>query len=115
MLFINALSAVGKVRSYNSEDFRIQRFKKERNFLEFKGEDTMKKEPYYEIKFWKDWLEADYLDRLKLVGKLPFFKMCLKMKNNKMWKSAFSSLLNGYFEDLACAAYTKASTEKTRK
>lgn len=74
-----------------------------------------KKENNYEIKFWKDWLEADYLGRLKLVTKLPLFKMCLKMKNEKIWRTAFSSLVNGYFEDLECAVYTRIRSEKIRK
>ena len=61
----------------------------------------------YEIKFWKDWLEADILERQSLVKKLPFFKMCLEMKDEKMWKESFTTMLNGYFEDLESAVYTK--------
>ena len=74
-----------------------------------------KKRNNYKIKFWKDWLEADYLGRLKLVDKLPLFKMCLKIKNEKMWRSAFSSLINGYFEDLKYAVDTEIRLEKIRK
>jgi len=66
----------------------------------------------YEIKFWKDWLEADILKKHKLIEKLPLFKMCLQMKNNKMWKHAFTNLINNYFEDLESAVYTKIRLEK---
>lgn len=69
----------------------------------------------YEIKFWKDWLDADMLKRYDLVKKLPLFKMCLQMKNEKMWKEAFTTLVNGYFEDLESAVYTKISLEKKNK
>lgn len=69
----------------------------------------------YEIKFWKDWLEADMIKKHELVKKLPFFKMCLKMENNKMWKYAFATMLNGYFEDLESAVYTKIRLENKNK
>ena len=71
----------------------------------------------FEIKFWKDWLEADILERQELVRKLPIFKTCIKMKNNKLWKDAFDTMLNGYFEDLESAVYTKIrlEEEKNRK
>ncbi len=68
----------------------------------------------YEIKFWKDWLEADILKRYKLVEKLPLFKMCLEMKNNKMWKRAFTILINSYFEDLELAVHTKIRLENKK-
>ncbi|HLD38710.1 MAG TPA: hypothetical protein VJB05_00160 [archaeon] len=61
----------------------------------------------YEIKFWKDWLESDTLKRLDIVKKLPLLDMCLKMKNEKIWRESFSSLVNGYFEDLESAVYLK--------
>lgn len=61
----------------------------------------------FEIKFWKDWLYADLLKRQELVKKLPFFKMCLKMKNSKIWKDIFATTLNSYFEDLENAVYIK--------
>ena len=62
---------------------------------------------YYEIPFWKEWLEADPLKRHELVEKLPFFRMCLRMENKKFWKHSFATMLNGYFEDLESAAYIK--------
>ncbi|MEK6887375.1 MAG: hypothetical protein AABX14_00345 [Candidatus Aenigmatarchaeota archaeon] len=69
----------------------------------------------YEIKFWKDWLEADPVKRLELVKKLPLFGMCLKMKDEKFWRGSFSSLINGYFEDLESAVLTKVRLEKTKR
>lgn len=75
---------------------------------------TSKKDklPEYEIKWWKDWLEADCLERQGLVEKLPFFRMCLQMENRKMWKRMFSRMLNSYFEDLESAVYTKMARDK---
>ena len=69
----------------------------------------------FEIKFWKDWLNADPLKRLKLAKGLPILKMSLKMKNNKMQKDAFALLLNSYFEDLESAVYTKIRLDKKKK
>lgn len=69
----------------------------------------------YEIKFWKDWLEADSLKRHELVKKLPFFKTCLIMKNDKTWKNSFTILLNDYFKDLESAVYTKIRLEQEKK
>ncbi len=69
----------------------------------------------YEIKFWKDWLNADPLKRLELAKGLPIFKMSLKMKNTKMWKRAFALLLNGYFEDLESVVYTKIRLENHKR
>jgi len=61
----------------------------------------------FEIKFWKDWLEAGTLKRQDLVEDLPLFNMCLKMEDSDVWKSSFDTLINGYFEDLESAVYTK--------
>ena len=71
-------------------------------------------DPNYEIKFWKDWLEADSLKRSDLVEKLPVFGMCLKMEKTQMWRMAFTTLINGYFEDLESAVYTKIRLEKEK-
>ena len=65
-----------------------------------------------EIKFWEEWLNADCLKRQDMVEKLPFFKMCLTMKNEKVFQHAFASMLNGYFEDLESAVYTKMENNK---
>lgn len=69
----------------------------------------------YEIKWWKDWLDADILKRTNMVEKLPFYKFCRDMhvlKDEKMMKHSFSTFLNGYFEDLESAVYTKFRIEK---
>ena len=76
----------------------------------------------YEIKFWKDWLEADTLKRFEMVEKMPAFDMCKNLfemskkmkgkKYDKMWRHSFATLLNGYFEDLESAVYTKIRLEK---
>ena len=68
-----------------------------------------------EIKFWKDWLEADYLERFELVEKLPAFEGFLPKKDNKMERRAFALLLNSFFEDLESAVYTKIRLEKKIK
>lgn len=76
---------------------------------------TMKED--YEIKFWKDWLNADSLKRSDLVRKLPIIKEIARI--DKMPKSCrercFTTLLNGFFEDLESAVYTKIRLEKKRK
>lgn len=71
------------------------------------------KKPNYEFKFWEKWLNADF-KRVDLVKKLPFFKMSLKMKDNKLFRHAFATMLNGYFEDLESAVYTKISMEQKK-
>ena len=68
----------------------------------------------YEIKFWEKWLNADFR-RADLVKKLPFFKMSLRMKDNKLFRHAFATMLNGYFEDLESAAYTKVRLESRKR
>ncbi|MFA4819449.1 MAG: hypothetical protein WC613_00650 [Candidatus Aenigmatarchaeota archaeon] len=83
--------------------------------MKTKSRKARKKPEEYEIKFWKDWLEADTLKRLELVKKLPLLDICLEMKNEKIWRESFSSLINGYFEDLESAVYTKVRLEKTNK
>jgi len=71
----------------------------------------------FEIKFWKDWLYADFLERQKLVENLPIIKEI--MNPNKMpikiRKHIFSTLLNGFFEDLESAVYTKIDLDKKKK
>ena len=70
----------------------------------------------YEIKFWKDWLESDCLKRADLVEKLPIVKEILKMNKvpEKIRKHSFASILNGFFEDLESAVYTKIMLEKKK-
>ncbi len=69
--------------------------------------------PKYEIKFWEKWLNAGFR-RDEMVEKLPFFRMSLKMKDNKLFRHAFATMLNGYFEDLESAVYTKISLEQKK-
>lgn len=72
----------------------------------------------YEIKFWKDWLEAYALDRMELVEKLPVYKMfksLIKMKKPKMEKRMFAQFLNSYFEDLENAVRIRVEEEKKTK
>ena len=68
----------------------------------------------YEIKFWEEWLNADF-KRVDLVKKLPFFKMSLRIKDNKLFRHMFATMLNGYFEDLESAVYTKVRLESQKK
>ncbi len=71
----------------------------------------------YEIKFWKDWLEADYLKRLELVKNLSIIREIQKIDKlpKKYREQIFISLLNGFFEDLESAMYTKIRLEHKKK
>jgi len=70
----------------------------------------------YEIKFWKDWLEGDYLKRLELVKNLPIIKEIIKIDElpKEHRERIFVSLLNGFFEDLESAVYTKIRLENKK-
>lgn len=70
----------------------------------------------FEIKFWKDWLYADMLKRLAMVEKLPIVRDVKRFGKlpKKMRKHIFAQMLNGYFEDLESAVYTKTDIEKRR-
>jgi hypothetical protein len=76
----------------------------------------------YEIKFWKDYVHSDHLERLKLVEKLPLRKMLkdletIKSKKitDKMKAQMIAQLLNGYFEDLESAVYVKMNGKSRNK
>lgn len=72
----------------------------------------------YEIKFWKDWLEADNLKRLKLVENLPVVKKVFKVNKvlpKKYRAEFFAQYLNSFFEDLESAVYIKVRLEKKKK
>jgi len=75
----------------------------------------MKKEKY-EIKWWKDWLEADCLKRGKMVESLPLIKEILSIDKvpKKIRKHSFALMLNSFFEDLESAVYTKIKLEKRK-
>ncbi len=71
----------------------------------------------YEIKFWKDWLNANSLKRSDLVRKLPIIKEIARIdKLPRNYRERFlTTLLNGFFEDLESAVYTKIRLEKKKK
>lgn len=71
----------------------------------------------FEIKFWKDWLEADMLKRGEMVEKLPLIRFLDdgQKLSKKMRLRIFAQLLNSYFEDLESAVYTKIRLEKKVK
>lgn len=61
----------------------------------------------YEIKWWKDWLEADMLKKEEMVSKLPIIKNLwdLKVLPEDMRKKMFAQTLNSFFQDLENAVY----------
>ena len=69
----------------------------------------------YEIKFWKDWLEADCLKRMKMVEKLPIVKE-MKTRNlnlsKKQQEHLFALMLNSFFEDLESACFVRYNNAK---
>ena len=74
----------------------------------------------YEIRWWKEWLEGDIITRTEMVNKSPFLKMILDLKNikgiteeDKVRMAA--TQLNGIFEDLEGAVYTKIEIENENK
>lgn len=71
----------------------------------------------YEIIFWKDWLEADSIKKFELVKNLPIIKEIQKIDKlpKKYREHIFTSLLNGFFEDLESAVYTKIRLESKKK
>ncbi len=76
-----------------------------------------KKDEDFEIKFWEDWLYADPLKRQKLVENLPIIKEMINVNKipKKIRIHSFGLLLNGFFEDLESAVYTKIDLEKKKK
>ncbi|MEK6948290.1 MAG: hypothetical protein AABX19_03530 [Nanoarchaeota archaeon] len=71
----------------------------------------------YEIKFWKDWLEGDHLKRLKLVKNLSIIREVKELNNipGEYRERMLVTSLNGFFEDLEAAVYTKIRIEKEKK
>lgn len=67
----------------------------------------------YEIKFWKDWLEADLIRKEKLVGGLPIIRDLehLNKLPPKLRKHIFTLSLNSFFKDLTDAVHTKIRLE----
>ena len=72
---------------------------------------TVKKEPG--IKFWRDWLEADLLKREEMVEKLPIMKSIWNLDKlpEKIRISAFTTILNGFFEDLEAQMHLNEDKE----
>jgi len=70
----------------------------------------------FEIKFWKDWLYGDIIERRELVQGLPILKEIVQVGKlpKKYQKHAIATLLNGFFEDLESAVYTKIEVDKRR-
>ena len=72
----------------------------------------------YEIEWWKNWLEADLLDRRDLVEKLPFVKEVISISKTKMSNKikvfSISTMLNAFFEDLESAMITKQRLEEKK-
>lgn len=71
----------------------------------------------FEIKFWKDWLEGDLLEKQKLVKKLPIIKELAGINKlpEKYREQTLATLLNSFFEDLESAVYTKIRIENKKK
>ena len=70
----------------------------------------------YEIKFWKDWLEADLLKRQDMVEKLPFVREVQNVHKlpPKIRTHMITMMLNSFFEDLESAVYTKVRLERNK-
>ncbi|RLD79749.1 MAG: hypothetical protein DRJ15_08735 [Bacteroidetes bacterium] len=59
----------------------------------------------YSIVWWKDWLNADMLERHTLVGKLPFIKEVISLSksddlSDELKEHSISIMLSAFFEDL---------------
>lgn len=81
-----------------------------------KNKNNKDSEGEFEIKFWKDWLYADAIKRLDIVEKLPIVRDVEKFGElpKKIRKHFFAQMLNGYFEDLESAVYTKMRSENKK-
>lgn len=68
-----------------------------------------------EIKFWEDWLEADSLEREKLVENLLLVKKPIASKNKELDKHSRAIIINSYFEDLEAVLTDKLKEERKIK
>jgi len=70
----------------------------------------------YEIKWWKEWLEADSIKKEEMVEKLPIIKEVLSLGKlpPDVGKHSFTLMLNSFFEDLESAVYTKVRLDKKK-
>lgn len=71
----------------------------------------------FEIPFWHEWYEADYIKRHEMIEKLPALQEFAKyldeadtQRTQKMIKHSFFMIMAGLFEDLLC--YTEARKHK---
>ena len=71
----------------------------------------------YEIPFWGEWLDADILQKQRMVEKLPIIKEMVNIDKlpKKFREHSLALLLNSFFEDLESAIYTKIRLESTKK
>ncbi|MEK6896731.1 MAG: hypothetical protein AABX12_04725 [Nanoarchaeota archaeon] len=76
----------------------------------------MKHKIDYEIQWWKEWLDANGLKKLKMVEKLPLVQDIGKKTKTPedMQKRIFAMQLNGYFEDLQSAMYVRIALEEKK-
>ena len=70
----------------------------------------------YEIPWWKEWHEADTLERLDKVKKLNFVDTVMgiikiEKIDEDMKKEMIATYLNGFFEDLESYLYVKLKGE----
>jgi len=74
------------------------------------------KKEEFEIRFWRAWLYADFLEREKLVENLPIVRDCANLSKlpENIRVHTFATLLNGFFEDLESAVYTKIRLEEKK-
>jgi hypothetical protein len=70
-----------------------------------------------EIKWWEKWLNADHLERLEMVEKLPFVReiKSLSEMDEKLAKHFTTTALNGFFEDMEDSMLAKMRDEKQLK
>lgn len=68
-------------------------------------------------RFWKKWIKADYMDRLKIIEGMVEKRKFDEMMNLDKKRSSknFPLTLNGYFEDLAYVAEREAVKDKDKE
>lgn len=62
----------------------------------------------YEIKFWRDFLDADVLDRQEMISKLPAlqeFKKYIEKEDGELLVKTFDMIMYSLFDDLATEAF----------
>ncbi len=71
----------------------------------------------FEIPFWKEWLDGDLLKREELVENLPIMNSIVRIGDlpETYRKTALTTLLNSFFEDLESAVYTKIRIDEEKQ